>query len=262
MGPATLRPMLDALVDVLFPRRCEGCGHGAWPFCPACWAAVALLVPPGCARCGRPLPGNVSSCPDCPPPPLAWTRAAFLYEGPVRRSLMRLKFGGSRSSAAAFAPWMAWALARSPPCGMPTSEPVVLTWVPLGRRRRRTRGYDQAEALARVVGRITRWPVQPLLARSFQSSPQARRTGRDRRLALRGAFHATGQAPGTVVLVDDVLTTGATAADCARALREAGAGHVGLLCAARSLGGAVPARCYNPAVSRPGSVVAREISFR
>jgi predicted amidophosphoribosyltransferase len=175
---------------------------------------------------------------------------------------MRLKFGGSRSTAEAFGPWMAWALARPPPAESDHSGPVVLTWVPLGRRRRRARGYDQAEALARVVGRLTGWTVRPMLVRSTETSPQARRAGRHRRLALRGAFRAVAASPPRVVLVDDVLTSGATAADCARALREAGARDVGLLCAARSLGGPVPARCYNPPVSRPGSVVARERSFR
>jgi ComF family protein len=254
--------MLKALAEVLFPRRCAGCGRGPWPFCAACWADTAVLTPPGCGRCGRPLALAVSSCRDCPPRPLSWTRAAFLYQGAIRRSLLRLKFGGSRSPAEAFGPWMAWALAGSPPAGSASWGPAVLTWVPLGKRRRRVRGYDQAEALARVVGAVTGWPVQHMLARTVETSPQARRSGQERRQALAGAFRALAPPSGPVILVDDVLTSGATAADCARALREAGAEEVGLLCAARSLGGPVPDRCYNPPMSRPGSVVARENLFR
>jgi ComF family protein len=223
---------------------------------------MALLAPPGCVRCGRPLEVVVPSCADCPPAEISWARAAFLYDGPARRALMGLKFSGLRSRADALGPWMAWMLARSPPWATSDVEPVALTWVPLGRRRRRARGYDQAHALARVVARLTRWPLVRLLARTVETEPQARRSGKDRRAALRGAFRAVRPAPPTVVVVDDVLTTGATAAECAIALREAGAEHVGLLCAARSLGGPVPSRCYTSVMSRPGSVVAREKRFR
>jgi predicted amidophosphoribosyltransferase len=254
--------MLGGLLDVLFPPRCAGCGRGPWPFCPVCWSGVAVLDPPGCLRCGRPLHVMVPRCADCPPSVVSWSRAAFLYDGPVRRALMGLKFGGLRSRAEALGPWMARTLVRSPPANLGASEPVVLTWVPLGRRRRRSRGYDQALALAREVARLTGWPLRRLLARVAETEPQALRSGRHRRVAMRGAFQPVGHPPSRVILIDDVLTSGATAAECARVLRQAGAGEVGLLCAARSLGGAVPARCYNSAMSRPGSVVARERSFR
>jgi predicted amidophosphoribosyltransferase len=138
----------------------------------------------------------------------------------------------------------------------------VITWVPLGSSRRRARGYDQAELLARAVGRHLGLPVRRTLARTRETAPQAKRAGPDRRLSLLDAFRATGRAPPSVVLVDDILTTGATAASCARALRSAGALEVALLTAARSLGGAVPARCYNPPGLLPGSVVARETFSR
>jgi ComF family protein len=203
----------------------------------------------------------VDACGDCPPDPIDWARSAFLYEGPVRAALMGLKFRGHRSLAHLFAPWMALALARSPPPGA-GMEPVVLTWVPLGPRRRRARGYDQARALCIEVSRLTGWPRRRLLDRIEETAPQARRSGIERRWALLSAFRSEADPPPRVVLIDDVLTSGATAAACARVLRLAGTVEVGVLCAARSLGGAVPARCYNPAMSRPGSVVARERSFR
>jgi ComF family protein len=177
---------------------------------------------------------------------------------------MRLKFGGLRSVADAVAPYMASALQRAPPGGWDPdgSEPPAVTWVPLGPHRRNRRGYDQAEALARALGRATGWPVSRLLQRGVETSPQARRTGAERASALRGAFEPAAPAPPRVVLVDDVLTSGSTAAECARVLRAAGAAEVGALTAARSLQGPVPARCYNPAGLRPGSVVARETSSR
>ena len=79
-GPASLQPVLDTLIDVLFPRSCLGCRTGPWPFCPRCWASMALFDAPGCRRCGRPLPVEVYRCADCPPAELDWVRSAFLYE--------------------------------------------------------------------------------------------------------------------------------------------------------------------------------------
>jgi len=249
-------------LDVLFPTECLGCGRGSWPFCTACRRRIALLTPPGCHRCGRPLEYVVDDCSDCPPAPISWARAAFLYEGAVRYALIRLKFGGLRTTAVAMAPWMVWALATSPPEGSGDRAPTVVTWVPLGSRRRRIRGYDQAELLARAVGAIMGCSPRRLLRRVVETAPQARRSGPERRRGLRGAFEATCDAPPRILLIDDVLTSGSTVASCALALRRAGAPGVGVLAAARSLGGAGPARCYNPPMSQPGSVVARERSSR
>jgi predicted amidophosphoribosyltransferase len=253
--------MLAAVLDALFPRRCLGCDRGAWPFCPSCWSRTAVLALPGCLRCGRPLEAWVQTCSDCPPRTIGWARSAFLYEGPGREALMKLKFGRLRSASDGLAPWMLHALVRAPPPSLARERPI-LTWVPLASARRRSRGYDQAEALARSVGGLVGWPVRPLLRRVVETAPQARRRGGQRRKALRGAFLARAGVPERVILVDDVLTSGATAAECVRVLLAAGAGEVGVLTAARSLGGGVPARCYNPRGLLPGSVVAREMSSR
>jgi predicted amidophosphoribosyltransferase len=253
--------MLAAILDILFPRRCVACGRSGWPFCGDCWPAVATFWPPWCERCGRPLEAAVERCADCPSGPVSWARSAYLYEGPVRSALMRLKFGGVRSVADAVVPAMARILAEAnearPPPGVPPHLGFVVSWVPLARGRRRSRGFDQAEILARAAGEIARLPVSPLLRRVIETAPQARRAAAERRVALSGAFRAVGRAPPRVALVDDVLTSGATAGECAGVLRRAGAVEVGVVTAARSINGPVPARCYNPAGLRPGSVVAR-----
>ena len=177
---------------------------------------------------------------------------------------MRLKFGGRRSLVPVFSCAMGEALSRGPPSVEEArrSGLLAVTWVPLGPRRRRRRGFDQARCLAEGVGATGGMPVRRLLRRVIETAPQARRAGPDRRHALAGAFEPAGRPSPVVVLVDDVLTSGATAAECARVLCAAGAVEVGVLTAARSMGGPLPARCYNPAGLQPGSVVARETSSR
>jgi predicted amidophosphoribosyltransferase len=241
------------VLDILFPPGCLACSAPGFPFCAECSLGVAVLGPPGCNRCGRPLEYSVEQCADCPPSPIAWARAAFLYEGPIRRTLMAVKFGGLRSAAGALSEWMVRDLDQRT-----GRDSWVIGWIPLGKARKRLRGFDQAEALARQVAHRTGWPIRPLLRRVTETAPQARRSGPARRVALRGAFEAMATPPPRVLLIDDVLTSGATASECARVLRQAGGREVALLTAARSLGGAVPARCYNPLGLRPGSVVARE----
>jgi len=171
-------------------------------------------------------------------------RAPFLYDGPARAAILRLKFAGWRSVSRALAD----AMTAEP---LPSSVDAV-TWVPLARRRLAERGFDQARALAVAVGDRMGLPVLRLARRSQATGPQARRGGQARRRAMVGAFQSSGRrAPARVLLVDDVLTTGATAAACAGALLEAGARDVTLLVAARAFdrsGG----RDYTRVGSRPG----------
>jgi predicted amidophosphoribosyltransferase len=188
----------------------------------------------------------VQGCRDCPPDPVDAARSPFLYAGPVRSALHRLKFGGLRAVAEALGRAMATVATDV------AGEAGIVTWVPVSRIRLARRGYDQARALAAVVCGQLGLPRARLLLRPTEIGPQARRSGPERRGALRGAFVSSGRdPPATVLLVDDVLTTGATAAECAEVLGAAGARRVVLLTAARSLSGRLPARCYSDPDSRP-----------
>jgi ComF family protein len=235
--------VLQALLDLLYPRRCAGCGVGSWPFCASCAAALVTLQPPWCSRCGKPAEEPLSACIDCPPRPIDEARSPFLYRGPARAALHKLKFAGWRTAAQALGAAMA-SVNRFP------SDAV--SWVPLSRARRSRRGYDQAAALAGAVSGLLGPPAVHMLERTRDTPAQAQRTGAERRKAMRGAFRFAGRdpPPPRVLLVDDVLTTGATAAECARVLRSAGARSVGLLVAARALSGPPPARCYTAPDSR------------
>jgi len=231
-------------LDVVFPPRCAGCGTGGWPFCRGCRASLETLGPPWCERCGRPAAIALDHCPDCPPPPVGVVRSPFAYAGPARAAIHRLKFSGWRSVAGALAD------------AMVTVNPAVadaVTWVPLGRRRLAERGYDQAYTLARAVGVRLGLPLVRLTRRSVATAPQARRPGDERREVMRGAFEPirrSADAPGAVILVDDVLTTGATAAACADALARAGVHEIVVLTAARAFAGR--GHGYTRTGSQPG----------
>jgi predicted amidophosphoribosyltransferase len=159
-------------------------------------------------------------------------RAPYGFDGPVRRAVHRLKFAGWRPVANALAAAMAMAWETT------GWSPEAITWVPLSRLRLASRGYDQAKALALAVAPRLGVQAVPLLRRVGDPGPQARRGGAARRDAMRGVFEAARLPPARVLLVDDVLTTGATGGACAEALREAGAAEVGLLTAARAVSSA------------------------
>jgi len=244
--------VFGGLLDALFPKRCAGCGAGPWPFCDRCRREVVALAPPWCERCGAPSSEPVPSCRHCPPTSIARARAPFLFEGPVRRAVHRLKFAGWLPVAEALGVAMiqAW-----------EGRPDAVTWVPLSRRRLSDRGFDQARALASEVSRGLDVPLRRLLRRVGDPGPQAQRGGDARRRAMRGMFEATTGPPREVLVVDDVLTTGATAGACAEVLLAAGASRVGVLTAARSVSGSPTPSILGDGFAS-GSVVARGISPR
>jgi predicted amidophosphoribosyltransferase len=150
---------------------------------------------------------------------MAW----FVLEGPVREVIHKIKYGDRPNLAG---PLIDHGLmAADLPSG-------VLVPVPLGRRRRRQRGYNQAEVLTRKIAAATGRPWLEGLQRVRETEAQVGRGGAERRLSLEGAFAWRGRVPDEVLLVDDVVTTGATLVECAGAARAAGVKRVHTLAAA------------------------------
>lgn len=199
-------------------------------FCPAC--APTLVAPERpCARCGRPLEGPLCARCSRTPPPLCTSRAPLLYGGEVAVAIRRLKFDGATHLARPLADLMRPALRDL------ASRTDAVVPVPLHRSRLRSRGYNQAALLAVAAARPLRVATRhDLLWRVRDTRPQTALGPTERWRNVEGAFAAGAPARGRrLVLVDDVATTGATAAACARALLEAGAVEVHLLTLTRAM---------------------------
>ena len=199
---------------------------------------MELLFPPKCVLCRKLLKsGEIDLCRECraDAPEYAGKKinirfldsfaAVWYYEGNVRRSLLRFKFYNARSYGVSYGRILAMRLQREYPDGFD-----MLTWVPVSRLRKLRRGYDQVELLAKAVGRELGLSPVPTLKKIRNNRPQSRlKAPAARRANVLGAYRllegaaAKGQ---RVLLLDDILTTGATAGECARVLLSAGAKEV------------------------------------
>lgn len=219
-----------ALLDVLIGDGCAACRMPGPPLCADCTALMPVIDGHGCRRCGHPWPDSRDACPQCIAG-VARARQAVRYESPVPEAVRALKDSRRRALADLIAVIMA-AHVAGPAHG------AVLVPVPLAPARHADRGFNQADLIARRLGRLWGVPVHDCLMR--HDGPSQRGSGAGaRRAQVAGAFHAPGRVPLHAVLVDDVVTTGATLSAAARALRAAGCARVGAVSLARVvLGGA------------------------
>jgi predicted amidophosphoribosyltransferase len=215
------------VLDLLLPQRCVVCGCGGRQLCVDCRDGLQRIEPPLCARCGAPTAWPVERCRECAGRRLGFAsaRAAVGYDAAARRLVHAWKERGLRRLAVEAAQLVAEQLAQP--------EVDALTFVPADRSRRLERGHNPAERLALELAALWELPCLPLLERT-RGGRQRGSTAAERR-TVRGAFRATGQAPRKVAVVDDVYTTGATAAAAATALRAAGARRVEAVAFARAL---------------------------
>jgi competence protein ComFC len=212
------------LIDLILPPRCGGCRRvGAW-LCERCRAKIRRLEEPLCRRCGVELPSTSRTC-GCRTRLRSLTRlrSAVAYEGPVEHAVHRFKYEGWRHLAEPLAQLLAERL---------VVEGVAARWVvavPLHPARMRQRGFNQADLLSRELRRRLVLGAPPgVLARTRETPPQV---GHDRRWRLSNvrdafAWHGDDLMGESILIVDDVATTGATLDACASALRAAGSGPV------------------------------------
>jgi ComF family protein len=225
---------LERASAMLFPDRCGACWEECeGPFCETC-AESLVPAPAGCPVCGEPAdeallpvlrPRRCAHCRERAPP-FAKARAPYLHGGALAEAIWRLKYDGCEELARPLA-------ILFDGCEAPTSR--VVAPVPLHVSRLRERGYDQAALLARAAAQRFGLPCADLLLRTRSTRAQVGLDRTRREANVRGAFRARRPVPGArVCLVDDVLTTGATAAEAARALLAAGAASVEVRTLARA----------------------------
>lgn len=229
----TVKPLArlgQMAVNMLFPARCAVCGRQSEWICPGCYASLPKALAPRCVVCWEPSQPSLA-CARCRqhPPGYQALRSPFRYHGPVRLIIHAFKY----KDTSALALPMARALASCLQAGFGEDVAGIVP-VPLFPSRKRRRGYNQAALLAKELARICDLPLlERALGRRRNTLSQARLTGDAvldaRRANVSGAFVARSAflPPGcNVLLVDDVITSGATMEACAQALREAGVGKV------------------------------------
>jgi ComF family protein len=236
------RALGRGLLDLLYPPACFLCDqalpHGPGPFCAGCETALAADPYPACQRCAAsigPYVTTVHGCPACHADPFPFDGVLRLgeYGGPLRDAVLRLKFASQDDLGPALG--RLWARHRRPAllaAGADVIIPVPLHWA-----RRLSRGYNQAALVAEALAGELGKPCRPhWLCRPRRTARQTTQSATQRRQNLRDAFRAAPRAGlrgAAVLLVDDVLTTGATAAAAAKALRQAGAARVTVAVLAR-----------------------------
>lgn len=221
----------QALLDLLYPPRCPGCGKIGVVYCAACQAAIEPVPAPACPRCGHPAE-TVRLCPTCERTPSALDHiaATAVFASPLREAIHALKYDNNRSLARPLGERMAafWQAGHM--------EADLIVPVPLHRSRQAERGYNQAALLAHVLGQATGIPVaERTVMRKKATRQQALLNAVERRANVKDAFTCRADMTGKrIVLLDDVCTTGSTLEACASALRAAGAASVWAFTLARA----------------------------
>lgn len=233
----------QTLLKVLYPDCCPVCGEvqeqmlsddGAIRICPACEKKLIRVASPFCMQCGKPLESDRirrEYCGDCLRGAHAFVqgRAVFVYQGAVIGSMHRLKYANRRDYAAVFAR-EAYEMHGG---WLERIAPDALIPIPLHPKRRKERGYNQAELIAEALARFSGIPVEKkLLLRTVHTQPQKQLHARERKNNLKNAFQTSKKIVQLkkVLLVDDIYTTGSTVDAAAEALFRAGVTKVYVLC--------------------------------
>jgi ComF family protein len=238
-----IRSAARTSVDFALPPRCPGCGiivEDQHRFCLQCWQSLHFLGAPCCARCGLPFEyhaGEGAECGACiaDPPRFDRLRAGVAYGDVARMVALKLKYSGRPGVAETMAQLMSRHVDRQ-------DASALLVPVPLHRWRIWKRGYNQSALIASALARRTGLVTQLALIERIKATPPLKGMNRrERAAAVRGAFRvdetsaqiASGR---TIILIDDVFTSGATANACAQVLKRRGAARVDVLCWARVVG--------------------------
>lgn len=251
MEPKPFSSFFFHLLNIIFPPICILCGQDRLfdmePICPECWAKASPIKAPICKKCGLPI-GSLDQagfespflCSICRKKEWAFeiARAGFVFDGPVRDAIHLLKYQGHFSIGAWLGQKMGEIL-KHVFHNRENKEEAFIVPVPLSPDRWRDREFNHSLALAVPVSKSFGFPISTsVLQRTDGAAPQVGLTPKERWSNVRGTFRVKGLKSvigKKIILVDDVLTTGATSNECARVLKKAGAIHVEVWTLARTL---------------------------
>lgn len=218
------RKMHHAAFSVIFPWTCPGCQTLVPypnPICNDCAIRLKRILPPFCKKCGSPLPETwrVQVCPECRihKSGLRIVRSVYYYEELIQQMILEIKY----ERRARYLRYLSQELCRQIRIHFPASFEAIVP-VPLHRKREWERTFNQAELMASRLSRLLGVPVWKILRKSKKTAPQSSLSGTARRCNLKGAFECKPAKTlrHSVLLIDDVITTGATLEECARVLRK------------------------------------------
>jgi ComF family protein len=224
--------------DLLFPPRCATCSRiGPKGMCDECLGKVSNIRPPVCSLCGEPENNffRDGSCEDCArgPRPFDMARSAAVYNGVLKEAIHEFKFNGIKGLSKALGFILADYLNKS---AIPVKEIDLIVPVPLSSQHEKTRGYNQSRLLAEEVSRALGIRMDASSLKKVKNvKPQFELKREERLLNVRGAFSASRLPDVTVLLVDDIYTTGATVSEAASSLKSSGAKKVYVLTLARTI---------------------------
>lgn len=226
--------LLSSFLDLILPHRCPFCDSiSKGSVCLGCTDAVRFISPPLCDICGVPFKSDAvksHTCGECMKKKryFSWARGVLIYSDASAKAIHRFKYNKDTTFSKSFGSIIS---------GYPDLEGFdVIIPVPLHIDRLRERGFNQSLLLARAVGKRHGIPVDPfLLKRTRWTEPQVNLSGKERKRNVKGAFEVPGNVIGrSILLIDDVYTTGATVGECSKVLRKGGAKEVCVLTLART----------------------------
>jgi ComF family protein len=227
--------LISIFLNIIYPSKCPLCGSKPdifhyWPICSSCWSKIKRYTGPSCRICGIAFSSEYSRvCGQClkKPPPFSTVINYGLYEGVLAEAINQLKFYGVKRLSKPLG-----GLLQS--LNLPRADYIIP--VPLSPKGLRERGFNQSLLIARVISKRIKVPLAiDTLLKKKETPPQIGLSAKERLLNLKNAFEVKGDIKGLqFLLVDDVMTTGATVTECSKELMKAGAKEVIVLTLARS----------------------------
>ncbi len=227
---------LRSLLNILFPSQCPLClsasdNHSHNPICSKCWSTITRYEGPACSICGLPTVSSYTRiCAEClsKKPPFAEINCYGIYDGALKESIHLLKFRGVKRLAKPLSELL---------LSQVTDDYDAVVPVPLHINKLREREFNQTALLGRFLSRSINKPLMlDALIKTRNTKLQTAVSGKERRANLRGAFSISNNISGLrLLLVDDVITTGATVRECAETMKRAGAQEITVVALARSM---------------------------